>query len=207
MTMKRSILVASIVFAVSGFVACGGDDKAPANDPSKVDTAASASASTSASAMTSAMPSASTATVASAAPSASTPPPAPKPLYERLGGKAAIETVVDKALAAWTTDKRIAKYFAKTVKDKKKVAALRQNIIDQITQATGGGDGVYKGKDMKSAHAGMKIDDAAFGAFVEDLVKVLTDAGVSKDLQDELLKPLGDMKADIVAPADAKKGK
>jgi len=49
----------------------------------------------------------------------------PKTLFERLGGKAAIEKVVDDFLAVVKDDKRINKFFATTFKDKKKAEGAR----------------------------------------------------------------------------------
>ena len=76
-------------------------------------------------------------------------------------------------------------------------AKLRQNLIDQICEATGG-PCKYSGKDMKTAHAGMNITEDEFTALVEDLVKSLDKAGVPQAEKDELLGALGGMKGDIV---------
>jgi hemoglobin len=51
---------------------------------------------------------------------------------------------------------------------------------------------------MKTAHTGMKIADAEFGALVEDLVKTLNKFKVPAQEQNELLGVLGPMKSDIV---------
>lgn len=192
--MNRKILIAVALVASSAYIACGGgaDDGKPPVTPTSAD---SSSASTMASA--SDMP----APTVSAAPSASTPPPAPKSLYDRLGGKDAIGKVVDTFLANMAADKRVNKRFGKDVgKDGKLTAQgqkFRDNLVDQISAATGG-DATYKGKDMKSAHKGMKITEAEWTATVEDLVAALKTAGVSDDLQTELLAPIAAMHDDIV---------
>ena len=46
------------------------------------------------------------------------------------------------------------------------------NLVDQICEASGG-PCKYKGKDMKSAHAGMGMSGGDFNALVEDLVGAL----------------------------------
>ena len=51
---------------------------------------------------------------------------------------------------------------------------------------------------MKSAHAGMGVNDADFGALVEDLVKTLAKFKVPQREKQELLGVLGPMKPDIV---------
>jgi hemoglobin len=133
-----------------------------------------------------------------AAPEAATPAAepqavaAPKSLYDRLGGEAAIKAVVDEFVANVAADTRINKWFANADIDK-----LKGNLVNQIGQASGGPQ-VYTGRDMKTAHAGMGIDDPAFDALVEDLVKALDKFSVPQQEKDELLAVLGPMRSDIV---------
>ncbi len=123
-----------------------------------------------------------------------------KSLYDRLGGKTAITAVVHDFVANVVADKRINKFFAKT-----KAPKLEALLVDQISVATGCKTCKYTGKDMKTAHAGMNISDADFGALVEDLVKSLDKFKVPEKEKGELLTPLAAMKGDIVtAPAPKK---
>lgn len=122
---------------------------------------------------------------------------AKKSLYSRLGGKQAITAVVDEFIAIVVQDNRINKFFADTGKDPKRVAKLKTNLIDQICSATGG-PCKYKGKDMVSAHKGMGISDADFGALVEDLVAALNKFNVPEAEKNELLGILGPLKPQIV---------
>ena len=94
-------------------------------------------------------------------------------------------------------DGRINKFFAKTASDPKVLASFKGKLVDQICQGTGG-PSKYKGKDMKTAHAGMGITGAHFDALVEDLVKSLNKFKVAAADQKILLGVLGPMKADIV---------
>ncbi|MFT3700624.1 MAG: group 1 truncated hemoglobin [Kofleriaceae bacterium] len=118
--------------------------------------------------------------------------PAEKSLFDRLGGKAAITKVVDDFVANVAADKRINSFFAKT--DIKK---LKANLVDQVCEATGG-PCKYKGKDMKTAHKGMKITEDQWNATVEDLTKALDKNKVGDKEKGELLGALGGMKGDIV---------
>ncbi len=122
------------------------------------------------------------------------PPPAPaaKSLYDRLGGKDAITAVVHDFLGNVVADKAINKRFAKT--DAKKLEGL---LVDQVCQATGG-PCKYTGKDMATAHKGMKITEAEFNALVGDLKKSLDKFKVGDQEQKDLLGALGGMKGDIV---------
>lgn len=129
---------------------------------------------------------------------AATPTADPAPaasLYERLGGKPAIEVVIDKFLANVVADARINKFFAGL--DGAAVAKLRGHLVDQVCSATGG-DCQYTGRSMKESHTGMNLTDDHFTAIVEDLIAALDDAGVKPADKDELLGILGGLKGDIV---------
>jgi hemoglobin len=117
---------------------------------------------------------------------------AKKSLFDRLGGKGAIEAVVDDFLGNVAGDTRIQARFALTdLKD------LRNKLVDQVCAATGG-PCQYKGGDMKSVHHGMRIKGAEFDALVEDLVKSLDKFKVPAPEKNELIGALAPMKADIV---------
>lgn len=113
-------------------------------------------------------------------------------LYDRLGGKAGITSVVDTFVGNVGGDKRINGYFAST-----DLAKLKGHLVNQICEASGG-PCKYSGRTMKQTHAGMGVTDAAFGALVEDLVAALDYHKVGKTEKDQLLSVLGPMKSDIV---------
>ena len=117
----------------------------------------------------------------------------PQPsLYERLGGKDAITGVVGDFVANVAADTRINSRFANT-----DIPHLKQMLVDQICQATGG-PCVYTGKTMRDAHSGMKITEAEFNALVEDLTRSLDKFKVPEREKTELLTALAGMKGDIV---------
>lgn len=116
-------------------------------------------------------------------------------LYGRLGGTPAIASVIDTFLVNVLNDTVINKRF--NTLPPSRVAALRQNLIDQVCAGTGG-PCVYTGKSMLDAHAGMKIPEAEFNALVGDLVASLDKHKVPAKEKNDLLAVLGPMKADIV---------
>jgi len=120
---------------------------------------------------------------------------APANLYTRLGEKPAIEAVVDKFLANVVADARINARF--THMDEAAVGKLRNHLVDQVCNATGG-PCQYTGKDMVTVHTGMNITEDEFNALVDDLVKALDELGVKEAEKSELLGALGGMKGDIV---------
>jgi hemoglobin len=120
-----------------------------------------------------------------------------KSLYARLGGKKAITAVVDEFVGRVAGDSRINGFFKQTASDPKRLAKFKMNLVDQICQASGG-PCKYKGKDMKSAHAGMGVSAADFNALVEDLAGALDKFKVGSQEKNELLGALGPMQKDIV---------
>jgi hemoglobin len=121
-------------------------------------------------------------------------PPGPT-LYQRLGGREAIKEVVVDFVANVAADPRVNSRFKGL--QPAVVSKLQTNLADQICDATGG-PCAYLGRDMKTAHAGMRITDAEWSATVEDLVKSLNKFKVGVKEQQELLAILGPMKKDIV---------
>jgi hemoglobin len=118
-------------------------------------------------------------------------------LYERLGEVEAISAVVDQFLANVASDNRINSRFTATVANESRLMLLRNNLIDQICQGTGG-PCVYKGKTMLETHTGMNITSQEFSALVEDLVMALDEFDVPEKEKTELLNILGPMQTDIV---------
>ena len=116
-------------------------------------------------------------------------------LYRRLGGREGIAIVVNDFAANMVSDPRVNDRF----KDKKpaELEAFKSKVADQICEATGGPCSYY-GKDMKTAHEGMRITEAEWNATVEDLVKALDKNNVDARSKQELLGALAPLKKDIV---------
>jgi hemoglobin len=79
-----------------------------------------------------------------------------KTLYERLGGGAAIKSVVDKFYVYMLDDKRVNEFFKNTDMNKQ-----RKRQTEFITMVTGGPNN-YEGLDMKKAHEKFKIGKLEF---------------------------------------------
>jgi hemoglobin len=97
-------------------------------------------------------------------------------LYERLGGGAAIKSVVDKFYVYMLDDKRVNEFFKNTDMNKQ-----RKRQTDFITMVTGGPNN-YEGVDMKKAHEKFKIGKFEFDATWENLTKSLRDHHVDEKL-------------------------
>lgn len=117
-------------------------------------------------------------------------------LYDRLGGEPAIKLVVDDFVPAAAADPKVNFFRDGKYKDTD-VAKLKMHLVNQIGQASGGPQ-KYTGRDMKSAHAGMKITEAEFNALAGHLVTSLKKFKVGQKEIDELVGAIAGMKGDIV---------
>ncbi|MHB8417751.1 MAG: group I truncated hemoglobin [Myxococcales bacterium] len=125
------------------------------------------------------------------APTAPTPE-APRTLYQRLGGQAAVEAVVGQFLANVAADRRINYFFGMS-----DLGRLRRQLADFVCAATDG-PCRYQGRDMRSVHRGMGVNGAQFDALVDDLARALDQFHVPAREKGELLAALGPLRPDVV---------
>lgn len=119
-------------------------------------------------------------------------PAAQASLYERLGGKPAIEKVVDQFVANMAADNRINRRFAKT-----DIPKFKMHLVDQICEASGG-PCKYTGRDMVTTHKGMNITKEEFNWTGGHLVSALDAYKVPEREKNELLTAIGSMEPQIV---------
>ena len=116
-------------------------------------------------------------------------------LYKRLGGYDAIAAVTDDFIGRLVTDPSLGKFFVGLSTDSKQ--RVRQHVVDFLCLATGG-PCVYKGRDMKTSHAGLGITEADWNAGVKHLVATLDKFKVPAKEKDDLLAAASGLKKDIV---------
>jgi hemoglobin len=115
-----------------------------------------------------------------------------KSLYERLGGKDAINAVIDDFAARVLADARINQKFAKSNPER-----LVFHLKEQVCVVTGG-PCKYTGNSMQKAHKHMMVTEGEFNALVEDLVATLDKFNVPAKEKGEILAALGPLKSQIV---------
>lgn len=118
-----------------------------------------------------------------------------KSLYDRLGGYDGIAKVVDEFILRLVTDKQFEKFFSGHGNDSKK--KIRQHIIDQFCQATGG-PCAYTGREMKLVHSGLKITEADWTGAAKHLGASLDKYKVDEKSKGEVLAFVTTLKKDIV---------
>jgi hemoglobin len=116
-------------------------------------------------------------------------------LYQRLGGYDAIAAVTDDFVGRLVSDPQLGRFFTGHSNDSK--ARIRQLVVDQLCAATGG-PCIYRGRDMKTAHAGLGISEAQWNLAVSHLGATLNKFRVPEREQTELAAALTALKKDIV---------
>ena len=116
-------------------------------------------------------------------------------LYTRLGGYDAIAAATDDLLARLQADPQLGGYWKGASTDNRRHA--RQLIVDFMVEASGG-PAYYTGRDMKTSHAGMRIDAADWQVFMGHSAATLAHLGVPDRETDEVLAFFESLKADVV---------
>jgi hemoglobin len=113
-------------------------------------------------------------------------------LYERLGGKDAINAVVDGMYAKIFTDPDLEDFFRKTDKEHQK--EMQRQFL---TYATGGSN-EWKGKNMKSAHIGRGIRNEDFDRVCSHVINTMKELGVNDELINEVANLLLPLRPDCI---------
>jgi hemoglobin len=127
------------------------------------------------------------------------PSAAKKPLFERLGGQTAITKVVDSFVDRTAANPKV-NFFREGRYKELDVVHLKKQVTSFMVKVTGGPN-EYKGRDMKTAHSGMKITADEFTAIAGDLAATLDKFKIPKTEKDELMAIAASTQKDIVEPA------
>ena len=122
-------------------------------------------------------------------------PPAPKSLFERLNGKEGIDKLVDSLVQNVSADGKLKKSFSKIKGDK--LDNFKKSLSEQICEISGG-PCKYAGKDMKSAHDNISINDGQWDAFVQDFSAAMDENKIEENDKNELMALFAPLRSDIV---------
>ncbi|MBB5032540.1 group I truncated hemoglobin [Prosthecobacter vanneervenii] len=113
-------------------------------------------------------------------------------LYQKLGGKAAINAAVDAFYVKVLADDRVKHFFDDVSMDK------QRRKQKEFLSAAFGGPLPWTGKDMRKAHEGMGLTEVHFNAIAENLVNTLKDLKISQDLIDQVVAVALTTKDDVL---------
>ena len=118
-----------------------------------------------------------------------------KSLYERLGGYDAIAAVANAFLERVTVDEKLRRFWDHRGDDG--VEREKQLLIDYLSSSAGG-PLLYTGRDMKTAHQGMRIDEDDWQRLIGHLTATLDSFNVPETEKGEVLGFIDSLKGDIV---------
>ncbi len=116
-------------------------------------------------------------------------------LYTRLGGYDAIAAVANDLLPRLIADAQLGRFWAHRGTDG--VLREKQLLIDFLCSCAGG-PMYYRGRDMATAHRGMKIDTSDWTRFLGHLNATLDAFQVPATERGEVLGFIDSLRADIV---------
>src|SRR5258708_6553021 len=118
-----------------------------------------------------------------------------KSLYARLGGYDAIAAVAHNLVSRARQDPKLGRFWAHRGDDG--VEREIQLLIDFLCSSAGG-PLLYTGRDMKTSHQGMRIDEADWSALLSHLNATLDHFQVPEAERQMVVGFVESMKADIV---------
>ena len=119
-------------------------------------------------------------------------------LYARLGGYDAIAAVVDNLLPRLMSDERLGRFWAHRGEDG--LRREKQLLIDFLCHCAGG-PLFYTGRDMKTSHKGMRINEDDWSAFLGHVTATLNEFQVAATEKEMVIAFVQSTKADIVEAA------
>jgi hemoglobin len=116
----------------------------------------------------------------------------PETLYQRLGGAERIAAIIEDSIDRHAVNPILAPRFRG-----KDLPRLKQ-LGMQFFCAGAGGPQKYEGRDLRSAHAGMNINEQELVAAIDDIVAALNGQDVAPSEVNEIVAILYSLKGDVV---------
>ncbi|WP_280417329.1 group I truncated hemoglobin [Nocardia carnea] len=120
-------------------------------------------------------------------------PDADPPIYDRIGGREALETVVEDFYARVLADEVLQPFFTGI-----NMSRMKGRQVEFFAAALGGPD-PYIGASMKQVHQGRGITRYHFDLVACHLTDALTGAGVPAELVAEIIAAVSPLAAEIAS--------
>jgi hemoglobin len=114
-------------------------------------------------------------------------------LFERLGKEEGIASIVDGIFEVHMQNPVVNRVFLPLKKNPEHLAQAKKNIRDFLSSGTGG-KAIYSGKDLPSAHKGMKITEKEFLSAIDDIMLVLNNHKIDEQSKKDMLYTLYSLK-------------
>jgi len=118
-----------------------------------------------------------------------------KTLYERLGGYDAISAVTNDFLPRLMSDSQLGRFWKNRGDDG--INREKQLLIDYLCSSAGG-PLLYTGRDNKTSHKGMGINESDWEKFIGHLNATLDNFQLPQQERSDVIEFIESTKADIV---------
>ena len=118
-----------------------------------------------------------------------------KTLYERLGGYDAISAVVNDLLPRLMSDSRLGRFWENRGEDG--IKREEQLLIDFLCSSAGG-PLLYTGRDNKTSHKGMGINESDWMLFMGHINATLDKFQLPQQERSDVIEFIGSTREDIV---------
>lgn len=116
-------------------------------------------------------------------------------LFNRLGGEEKVRVIVEDTYHNHVTNPIIRDRFVDSNHE-----VIKEKVYEIFASATGAENVEYTGRDMKTTHRTMNINEMEFNAVVDDVMAALDKNGVESQEKNEVLAILWSVRGDIVNP-------
>jgi hemoglobin len=123
--------------------------------------------------------------------------PQPLSLYERLGKRTGITSLVDDIVEAHMNNPVVAPRFQPYRDQAENLKLVKEHTVEFLCAGSGGLE-QYTGRDMLAAHKGMNISEAEFMAVLDDILQVLEKHGVDEASRKDVLAIAYSLKNNII---------
>jgi hemoglobin len=118
-------------------------------------------------------------------------------LFQRLGGTAGINELVEDIVALHMENPIIKARFRPVLETPERLAVIKGHLCAFLEMGSGG-TAQYKGRDMRTTHKGMNISAAEYMAAVDDILAALKKRSIDEQTQKDVLAIAWSLKPDIM---------
>jgi len=118
-------------------------------------------------------------------------------LFDRLGGEEGIAKIVDDIVQTHIDNPEINRVFIPFKNDLVRLKALKKHSREFLSAGTGGG-ATYTGKDLPTAHTGLKTTEKEFLSAIDDILMVLNNHNIDEETKKDMLYILYSLKGAVI---------
>lgn len=119
-------------------------------------------------------------------------------LFNRLGGEEGISSIVDDILIAHLANPTIKHVFLPISENPERLGNFKKHVKEFLSSGTGG-EAVYTGKDLPTAHKGLNTSEKEFMSAVDDILMVLSQHKIDEETKKDMLYILYSLKGAVIA--------